>query len=115
MKFAIEYLKQGKSVAVGAENIQLLSRQGLDNSDDFTDNTNADIEVRSRWIELASKHGVPIRCIHFTTPAEACLHNDVVRALNNSVSHLVFPHMCFGAILNKILSSNGPHKPNSYR
>lgn len=49
------------------------------------DNTNADAETRSRWIALATKHAVPIRCVLFTAPAEVCEHNDVVRALNREV------------------------------
>jgi hypothetical protein len=49
------------------------------------DNTNADCEVRKKWIELAAKHSVPIRCVHFTAPTEICEHNDAVRALNKSV------------------------------
>jgi hypothetical protein len=51
------------------------------------DNTNADTEVRSKWIELASRHAVPIRCVLFTTAAAVCEHNDVVRALNDVVCH----------------------------
>ena len=49
------------------------------------DNTNADVEVRGKWIELATKHSVPIRCVLFTAPPEVCEHNDVVRALNKEV------------------------------
>ena len=50
------------------------------------DNTNADSEVRSKWLELANKHSVPIRCVLFTASAEICEHNDAVRALNEAVS-----------------------------
>lgn len=57
-----------------------------------SDNTNSDSEVRSKWIDLATKHAVPIRCIHFTTSLEGCSHNDVVRALNSSVSYQSFFH-----------------------
>lgn len=49
------------------------------------DNTNADSEVRSKWVELAATHSVPIRCVLFTASSELCEHNDVVRALNNVV------------------------------
>jgi hypothetical protein len=55
------------------------------------DNTNADLEVRSRWVELAAKHSVPIRCVLFTASPELCEHNDVVRALNNAVCDPLFP------------------------
>ena len=54
------------------------------------DNTNADSEVRSKWVELAAKHSVPIRCVLFTASPELCEHNDVVRALNNVVCEPLF-------------------------
>ena len=57
-----------------------------------TDNTNADSEVRSKWVELATRRSVPIRCVLFTTGAEICQHNDAVRALNNVVCDYVFPN-----------------------
>jgi len=59
------------------------------------DNTNADTEVRSKWIELAAKHSVPIRCVWFTAAAEICEHNDAVRALNNTVSDPLVPQPIF--------------------
>ena len=49
------------------------------------DNTNADTEVRARWIQLARAHDVPIRCFHFTAPSLLCQHNNVVRALNGTL------------------------------
>jgi bifunctional polynucleotide phosphatase/kinase len=60
------------------------------------DNTNADPEVRSKWIELAKKLSIPIRCVHFLADPQVCKHNDAVRAMNSSVSVLT-------AILQKIL------------
>lgn len=55
------------------------------------DNTNADTDTRAQWVELASKFGVPIRCVLFTASAKLCEHNDAVRALGSpSVSsHVV--------------------------
>jgi len=49
------------------------------------DNTNADVETRAHWIKLASKFGIPIRCILFTAPAKLCEHNDTVRAIGGSI------------------------------
>ncbi|KAK0107173.1 hypothetical protein ONS95_003878 [Cadophora gregata] len=73
LKVAGEYLKDGKAVAI--------------------DNTNADPDVRKKWIELAAKHSVPIRCVLFTAGSEICEHNDAVRALNSTVCicHPYFP------------------------
>lgn len=45
------------------------------------DNTNADLDTRAVWVKLAQKFKVPIRCVHFTTPAKVCEHNNTVRAL----------------------------------
>ncbi|KAI9734723.1 MAG: hypothetical protein M1818_006710 [Claussenomyces sp. TS43310] len=45
IKAADEYLSEGTSIVI--------------------DNTNADREVRGRWVELAHKHLVPIRCVLF--------------------------------------------------
>lgn len=50
-----------------------------------SDNTNADVEVRSKWVELSNKHNIPIRCVHLITPSEICIHNDIVRGLNDNV------------------------------
>ncbi|TVY82457.1 Bifunctional polynucleotide phosphatase/kinase [Lachnellula suecica] len=66
IKVAGEYLKEGKSVVI--------------------DNTNADAEVRGKWVELAAKHSVPIRCVWFTAAPQICEHNNVVRALNNAMN-----------------------------
>lgn len=46
------------------------------------DNTNADLETRAVWINLARKLDITIRCILFTASAKVCEHNDTFRALN---------------------------------
>lgn len=51
----------------------------------ITDNTNADLETRKIWIDLASKFGVPIRCIWFNTPVSVAEHNNAARSLNKAV------------------------------
>lgn len=66
IKYAAEYLSDGKSVAV--------------------DNTNPDREVRKVWTTFATKHNVPIRCIHFTATKELAKHNAAVRSMSGEVS-----------------------------
>jgi len=66
LKVAHEYLSEGKSVAI--------------------DNTNANRDTRAYWLNLASKHDVPIRCVYFTASEKLCRHNDAVRALNTRSS-----------------------------
>ncbi|TVY50050.1 Bifunctional polynucleotide phosphatase/kinase [Lachnellula occidentalis] len=87
LKVAGEYLSEKKSVVV--------------------DNTNADIEVRSKWIDLATKHSIPIRCVLFTAAAQICEHNDAVRALNSTMNpeeRQILPGIAFS-------SFKGRYKP----
>lgn len=49
------------------------------------DNTNADVETRRLWINLAEELRVPIRCVYFDVPIELCRHNNAVRASNPSL------------------------------
>ncbi|KAI9874270.1 MAG: hypothetical protein M1830_009936, partial [Pleopsidium flavum] len=65
VQLASQYISEGKAVAV--------------------DNTNADIETRGKWIQLARKLGVPIRCVYLTASPKLCEHNDTVRALNGTL------------------------------
>ncbi|TAQ85076.1 hypothetical protein B7494_g6595 [Chlorociboria aeruginascens] len=78
LKVAGKLLEEGKSVAI--------------------DNTNADIETRSKWIALAKGHSTQIRCVLFTANAQICEHNDVVRALNSTMNpekRTMLPRMAF--------------------
>ena len=93
IKVAGENLEQGKSVAIGTCDttssgypLKMCYLTSIS-----SDNTNADVEVRSKWVELAAKYSVPIRCVLFTASPELCEHNDVVRALNTSVSDPYLP------------------------
>ncbi|KAK3346958.1 polynucleotide kinase 3 phosphatase-domain-containing protein [Lasiosphaeria hispida] len=77
-KAAADLLKDGESVVI--------------------DNTNPDPSIRAQWIELASKHKVPIRCVWFKTPMQLCEHNDAVRSLNkllNPESRQSLPKLAF--------------------
>lgn len=44
------------------------------------DNTNASIETRAVWLNLARDHKLPVRVVHFTADAQLCAHNNLVRA-----------------------------------
>ncbi|KAI9852879.1 MAG: hypothetical protein M1838_004438 [Thelocarpon superellum] len=82
---ASDHLSNGKSVAV--------------------DNTNADVDVRAKWVGLAHDFKVPIRCIYFTAPPLVCQHNDAVRALNgprmNPESRTMLPSAAFRNYLSR--------------
>ncbi|KAI1007274.1 hypothetical protein K3495_g946 [Podosphaera aphanis] len=78
LKAASETLEDGKSIAI--------------------DNTNSNIDVRSKWIKLAAKYHAPIRCVYLMTPAEICMHNNIVRALNeimNPENRKMLPGIAF--------------------
>ena len=66
---------------------------------DARDNTNADVETRAIWIQLAQRFGLSIRCIYFTAHPKLCEHNDTVRALNQDVfnpeKRTILPHSAF--------------------
>jgi len=63
------------------------------------DNTNADPETRGKWIQLARKLGVAIRCVYLTASPKLCEHNDTVRALNgalmNPEQRKILPRVAF--------------------
>ncbi|KAH7003060.1 polynucleotide kinase 3 phosphatase-domain-containing protein [Fusarium venenatum] len=90
---AKEYLQEGTSVAIGF----------------IADNTNADPETRTVWVELAKKFGISIRCVWFKTPLQVCEHNNAVRALNESLnpeSRLVLPKMAFTGFASRFKPPN---------
>ena len=80
---AREYLKAGESVAVGRSILPFTFEPGPDVF--ASDNTNANIETREHWIQVAQDFKIPIRLIRFTAPARLCEHNDSVRALNTNL------------------------------
>jgi bifunctional polynucleotide phosphatase/kinase len=74
---------------------------------DYLDNTNADPDTRTIWVELAKKFGISIRCVWFKTPIALCEHNDAVRAMNKSLnpeSRQVLPKLAFSGF-------SARHKP----
>ncbi|KAL4990536.1 polynucleotide kinase 3 phosphatase-domain-containing protein [Aspergillus falconensis] len=63
------------------------------------DNTNADVDTRAQWIEVAKEFSVPIRCVYFSAPPALCKHNNAVRAANRSLnpeSRTLLPGIAFG-------------------
>jgi bifunctional polynucleotide phosphatase/kinase len=53
-----------------------------------TDNTNAGIDTRSHWVQVAHEFNVSIRCVHFTASTRLAEHNDAVRAMNPNTVRL---------------------------
>lgn len=89
LKVAKEHLEEGDSVAV--------------------DNTNADPETRSQWVELAKKYRVPIRCLWFRTPISVAEHNNAVRSMNkelNPESRESLPKLAFNGFSSRFKTPN---------
>ncbi|KAJ3575145.1 hypothetical protein NPX13_g4132 [Xylaria arbuscula] len=85
LKAAAEFLDDGFSIAI--------------------DNTNPDPDGRKEWIELARKHGVPIRCVWFKIPKALCEHNDAVRAMNKSLNpeaRTILPPLAFNGYFSRL-------------
>ncbi|KAI0202702.1 DNA kinase/phosphatase Pnk1 [Astrocystis sublimbata] len=85
LKAAAEFLGDGCSVVV--------------------DNTNPDPDVRKEWVDLARKHDVPIRCVWFKIPKAVCEHNNVSRALNQSLNpeaRTVLPPIAFNGYFSRL-------------
>ncbi|KAF2673861.1 polynucleotide kinase 3 phosphatase [Microthyrium microscopicum] len=85
-KVAGESLLSGKSVAI--------------------DSTNPDRDGRKAWIALGVKHGVPIRCAHFTASKDLARHNDSVRALSglselNPEARAILPGLAFNSFASR--------------
>ncbi|KAK5032033.1 DNA kinase/phosphatase Pnk1 [Exophiala sideris] len=72
----------------------------------LTDNTNADIETRKYWINLAREYNVPIRCVRFTASSRLAEHNDAVRALNpntmNPEKRIMLPGIAFRSFMQRL-------------
>ncbi|RPB28575.1 PNK3P-domain-containing protein [Terfezia boudieri ATCC MYA-4762] len=79
LKTAVEFLGVKKSVVVDA--------------------TNPDIDTRKRWIGLAKKCAIPIRCVYLTAPPHICQHNDAVRAFGGDIvnpeNRKILPRLAF--------------------
>ncbi|RAL64556.1 hypothetical protein DID88_002030 [Monilinia fructigena] len=85
----------------------------------WVNNTNADRDVRSKWIALAAKHSVPIRCVHFLAGVQVCEHNDAVRALNeimNPEKRKILPKLAFTSFTSRYQTTRIDRRvPGYYR
>lgn len=106
VKMASAYISERKSVAVGecglvCSEYYFLIRSSLPT----TDNTNADLDTRAVWVQLAQTLKVPIRCVYLNTPAKVCEHNDTVRGLGgdafNPEKRSLLPHSAFSSFISR--------------
>ncbi|XP_078511306.1 bifunctional polynucleotide phosphatase/kinase-like [Lissotriton helveticus] len=71
----------------------------------FIDNTNPDVESRSRYVEVAKKAGVPVRCFLFTATIEMAKHNNTFRQMTyTGQGHQPVNDMVFNSYKSKYVA-----------
>ncbi|GLV43754.1 Polynucleotide kinase 3'-phosphatase [Carabus blaptoides fortunei] len=65
------------------------------------DNTNPDKESRKRYIDVASKHGVPCRCFVMTTSIQHAKHNNIFREIIDK-NHQAINEIIINSYKNKL-------------
>lgn len=78
------------------------------------DNTNPSKSTRSQYIKLAKELKCDIRCIHFDSPIEIALHNNVYRAfcVKEKDGRTVLPYLAFGSFFKQF---EPPKKDEGFR
>ena len=66
-----------KCLKVASEHLDTNKNKGI-----IVDNTNLDVNSREKWIKLAKKYSIPIRCICLKLPKEICIRLNKFRKVN---------------------------------
>jgi hypothetical protein len=67
------------------------------------DNTNPDAEARKRYIDLAKRHKVAVRCIRVATPRPLAEHLNLVRAIAKTSDNSLVPDIAFDTFYKKLV------------
>ena len=69
----------------------------------MVDNTNPDVASRKRYIDLAKKFKVPVRCVRVATPRPVAEHLNVMRAIARTSDHALVPDVAFDQFYEKLV------------
>lgn len=58
--------------------VSMMEKHLIEKNSVVVDNTNPDAAARQRYLEVAKKHKVPVRCFVMSTSAEHAKHNNKV-------------------------------------
>ncbi|EGD74947.1 hypothetical protein PTSG_12542 [Salpingoeca rosetta] len=65
------------------------------------DNTNPDPASRAKFIQIATKHSVPVRCVELTTPRDVASHLNYFRAILTDGKRRRIPDVAFNSFRSK--------------
>ena len=69
----------------------------------MVDNTNPDVASRKRYIDLAKKLKVPVRCVRVATPRPVAEHLNIMRAIARTSDHALVPDVAFHNFYEKLV------------
>lgn len=87
-KYLSDYVRVNNDTLKTKEKCMKVAREALDSGKSCViDNTDPDIETRSRYTQIAKEKKVPIRCFFFDFDKTLCMHNNKQRKLNTHRKH----------------------------
>ena len=64
--------------------LKLCEESLKNNTSVVIDNTNPSVKARKEYLDIAKKYNIRVRCIHFDTPIEVSMHNNIYRHVTSN-------------------------------